>query len=96
MPLWDRVKDELDRAAHAAQQAMDEGKLRLEAFRERQQADKAAEALGYAVYRAREAGGDVDGESYATLAAALRESDQHAARLEAQLAASKPPAHGAG
>lgn len=96
MPLWDKVKDELDRAAQAAQHALDEGKLRLEAFRERQQADKAAEALGYAVYRAREAGSDVDGESYAQLAAALRERDQHAARLEAQLAASKPPPHGAG
>lgn len=94
MPLWDKVKDELDRAAHAAQHALDEGKLRLEAFRERQQADKAAEALGYAVYRAREAGSDVDAESYGRLAAALRESDQRAARIEAQLAASQPPATG--
>ena len=52
MPIWDKLKTELDRAGKAAQTALDEGKMRLEAFRVRQLADKAAQALGYAVYRA--------------------------------------------
>ena len=46
MALWNRVKEELDRAGKAAQGALDEGKIRLEAFRARQLADKAAQALG--------------------------------------------------
>lgn len=51
MPLWDKLRTELDRAGKAAQHAVDEGKLRLEAMRARQFADKAAQALGYAVHR---------------------------------------------
>ena len=59
MPLWDKVKQELDRAGQVAQDALDEGRIRLEAHRARQMADKAAEALGYAVYRARQGGGEI-------------------------------------
>ena len=33
MPLIDRLKNELDRAGRAAQNALDEGRLRLELFR---------------------------------------------------------------
>ena len=33
MTLWNKLKDELDRAGKVAQGAIDEGKLRLEAFR---------------------------------------------------------------
>jgi hypothetical protein len=51
MPLWDKLRTELDRAGKAAQHAVDEGKLRLEAMRARQFADKAAQALGYAMHR---------------------------------------------
>ena len=86
MPLWDKLKTELDRAGRAAQGALDEGKLRLEAFRVRQLADRAAQTLGYAVYRARAAGGDLDAESYARLSAALAAHEAEATRLEAQLA----------
>lgn len=84
MPLWDKLKQELDRAGKAAQGAIDEGKTRLEAFRVRQQADKAAEALGYAVFRARQAGGDVDGETYSRLSVELGRLDAEAAKLEAE------------
>ena len=56
MALLDRLKQELDRAGKAAQDAFDDGKTRLEAFRTRQLADKAAQSLGYAVYRARKGG----------------------------------------
>lgn len=85
MPLWDKLKNELDRAGKAAQGALDEGKLRLEVFRVRQLADKAAQTLGYAVYRARAAGADLDADSYDRLAAALRAHEAEAARLEQQL-----------
>jgi hypothetical protein len=85
MPLWDRVKNELDRAGRAAQDAIDEGKVRLEAFRARQLADRAAQALGYAVYRARKSGGDIDPESYDRLAATLATHEETASRLEEQM-----------
>jgi hypothetical protein len=57
MALMDRLREELDKAGRAAQGALDEGKVRLEAFRTRQLADKAAQALGYAVFRARQGRG---------------------------------------
>ena len=94
MPLWDKLKTELDRAGRAAQGALDEGKLRLEAFRVRQLADRAAQTLGYAVYRARAAGGELDADSYARLGAALAAHEAEASRLESQLA--EATRHGGG
>jgi hypothetical protein len=85
MAIWDKLKTELDRAGKAAQNALDEGKVRLEAFRTRQLADKAAQALGYAVYRAKQSGAELDPESYARLSATLATHETEAARLEQQL-----------
>ena len=85
MPLWDKVKQELDRAGRAAQDALDEGRVRLEAFRARQQADRAAQALGYALFRARTAGSDLDAQAYERLSATLSRHEAEAAKLEAQL-----------
>lgn len=85
MPLWNRLRQELDRAGHAAQGAIDEGRVRLEAFRARQLADKAAQAIGYAVYRARQRGHDVDADTYARLSSTLASHEATAATLEAQL-----------
>lgn len=85
MPLWDKVKQELDRAGRVAQDALDEGRIRLEAFRARQHADRAAQALGYAVYRARAAGSDLDAQAYERLAATLERHETEATRLETQL-----------
>ena len=59
MAIWDKVKQGIDKAGKAAQDVFDEGKLRIDAYRAREQADKAAEALGYALFRAAEAGGDL-------------------------------------
>ena len=56
MSFLDKLQVELNRAGRAAQDAIDEGRLRLEIFRVRQLADKAAQALGYAVYRAKAKG----------------------------------------
>jgi hypothetical protein len=87
MPIWDKLRTELDRAGKAAQVALDEGKLRLEVFRARQLADKAAETLGYAVFRARQAGQDVDWESLTRLVNALAEKEGEVHRIEEQLRA---------
>ena len=85
MPLLDRLKQELDRAGKAAQDAFDDGKTRLEAFRTRQLADKAAQALGYAVYRAKKSGADLDAATYDRLKATLETHDTEAARLETEI-----------
>jgi hypothetical protein len=85
MALLDRLKQELDRAGKVAQDAFDDGKTRLEAFRTRQLADKAAQALGYAVYRSKKSGGDLDAATYDRLKATLETHDGEAARLEAEI-----------
>lgn len=85
MAILDKLKQELDRAGRAAQDAFDEGKTRLDAFRERQLADKAAQALGYAVFRAKESGSEVDAESLGRLTTTLKTHDTEAARLESEL-----------
>lgn len=85
MAILDKLKQELDRAGRAAQDAFDEGKTRLEAFRERQLADKAAQALGYAVFRAKQSGGELDAETLSRLSATLKTHDAEAARLESEL-----------
>src|SRR5687768_17421807 len=91
MAIWDKLKTELDRAGKAAQSALDEGKVRLEAFRTRQLADKAAQALGYAVYRAKQSGAELDAESYARLSATLATHETEASRLEQELRDFGPP-----
>src|SRR4051812_39914454 len=85
MAIWDKLKTELDRAGKVAQNALDEGKIRLEAFRTRQLADKAAQAVGYAVYRAHQSGTELDAETSARLMATLATHEAEAARLEQQL-----------
>lgn len=85
MALWDKLKQELDRAGKAAQGALDEGKIRLDAMRVRQNADKAAQALGYAVFRSRQSGSELDAETYARLSGTLAEHEAEAKRLESQL-----------
>ena len=85
MALLDRLKQELDRAGKAAQDAFDDGKTRLEAFRTRQLADKAAQSLGYAVYRAKKSGRDLDAATFDRLSATLETHDTEAARLESEI-----------
>ena len=89
MALWDKVKEGIDKAGKAAQGALDEGKLRLDAYRAREQADKAAEALGYAVYRAMDGGRELETEARDRLVAALRAREEEAKRLESELAAAR-------
>lgn len=96
MALWDKVKQGIDKAGKAAQDVFDEGKLRLDAYRAREQADKAAEALGYAVFRAADAGGELDTEVRQRLVDALRARDAEARKLETDLANARAAAAASG
>jgi hypothetical protein len=87
MAIWDKLRTELDRAGKVAQDALDEGKTRLEAFRARQLADKAAQALGYAVFRAKQSGTEVDWSTLQRLVNALAEKEAEVHRLEKELSA---------
>ena len=89
MPIWNSLKRELDRAGQAAQDALDEGRLRLEVHRAKQRAEAAAASLGFAVYRARVAGGDLEPARYSVLADNLSSAEAEVARLEAQIAGLK-------
>jgi len=85
MAIWEKLRTELDRAGKAAQGALDEGRLRLDAHRARKRADKAAQVLGYAVYRARTANADVTGDVYSGYAADIASHETEALRLETLL-----------
>lgn len=85
MSLWDKLQQELDKAGSAAKDVLDEGRLRIDLFRARQLADKAAEALGYAVHRARRDGRELDAETLERLDATLREHNAAAERIDAEL-----------
>ena len=89
MPIWNSLKRELDRAGQAAQDALDEGRIRLEQHRAKQRAEAAAASLGFAVYRARAAGGELETDRYSALADNLASAEAEVARLDAQLAGLK-------
>lgn len=89
MAVWDRLREELDHAGAIAQGAIDEGRTRLEAFRARQRADRAAQELGWAVYRARARGEELDAGSYARLSSAIAGHEAEAGRLDGRLGASR-------
>jgi hypothetical protein len=89
MAIWDTLKRELDKAGQVAQGALDEGKLRLELHRAKQRADEAAASLGFAVYRAKAAGGDLEAERYASLAANIMTAEAEISRVEREIEAVK-------
>ena len=96
MSLWSRLSNELHTAGRAAQGAIDEGKVRLELFRMGQLCDKAAQALGYAVHRARRDGREAEADLVDRLDATLSTHEAELKRLEGVLAmhtagASRPP-----
>jgi hypothetical protein len=100
MGLWEKVQVELDKAGTAAKGALDEGKIRIELFRVRQQADKTAQSLGYALARAKRANTELAPETLENLFATLGRYEAEAKDLETDLAkvlhkaapaASEPP-----
>jgi hypothetical protein len=91
MALWDKLSTELRSAGKAARGAIDEGKTRLELFRVRQLADKAAQALGYAVHQAHQKGAEPAPDIVQRLEATLTEHETEAKRLDAELASNAAP-----
>jgi hypothetical protein len=85
MAIWGRLKQELDRASRAAQGAIDEGRVRLEVFRARQRADRAAQTLGYAIHRARKDGRELSADEYERFSREITAAEAEIARLESQL-----------
>jgi hypothetical protein len=83
--MWEKLQQEIDRAGEAAKDVLDEGKLRIELFRVRQVADRAAEALGYAIHRAKRDGRTLDPETGSRLEDELSRHDAEATRIEAEL-----------
>ncbi len=96
MALFDKIKQGLDKAGKAAQDVFDEGKLRIDAYRAREQADKAAESLGYAVFRAWENNAELDADARSRLAGALRAREAEARKLETELADARAKAGSTG
>ncbi len=86
MSIFNKLKSELKNAGTAARGAIDEGKVRIEIFRVRQSADNAAQALGYAVHKARRQGRELDAASLERLDAVLTSHEEVASRLERELA----------
>ncbi len=82
MALWDRLRDELDRAGRVAQSAFDEGRVRLDLARARQSADRFAQRLGYAVHRAKQAGTELSPDEFAAHAANITAAEAEVARLQ--------------
>ena len=86
MALLDRLRQELDRAGRSAQRAIDEGRLRLELYRARQSVDRLAQRLGYAVYHARKAGGELPADDYTAHMNNLTAAESEVTRLETLVA----------
>lgn len=85
MAIWNKLRSELDRAGRAAHEAFDEGKLRLDVFRARQLVDRAAQALGYAVYRSRTGLESIDEAALARLTDAVQEREREVAAIEERI-----------
>lgn len=95
MRLFDKLKGEMKNAGNAVRETLDEGKTRIEIFRVRQSADATAQALGYAVHRARRDGKELEADTLARLDETLTKHNAEATRLETELARHRgdtPPA----
>ena len=86
MTLWNRVRTELEEAGRLAQGALDEGRLRLEAYRERKRADRIAQQLGWVYYRANVAQTTADAVEVTRLTDEMARHENEARRLEEQIA----------
>ncbi|MGH7620161.1 MAG: hypothetical protein ACREPM_23340 [Gemmatimonadaceae bacterium] len=86
MALLDKLRQELDRAGRQASRAFDEGRLRLELYRAKQSVDRFARRFGYAVFRAKQAGGELAPEEMAAHLNNLTAAEAEVTRLETLIA----------
>lgn len=82
--LFDRLNRELEDFGRRAQEVFDDGRVRLELMRLRNQRDAAARELGYLMHR-RERGGEVEQGRVDAALFKLDDFDREIARLEQQL-----------
>ena len=82
MSIWDKVSAGVSKAAKAAGDAVDEGKLRVAAYQARQRANAKAETLGYAVARARAENREPDADAINRLVDSVNAADAEATALE--------------
>src|SRR5262245_48435815 len=86
MALLDKLRQELDRAGRQASRAFDEGRLRLDLYRAKQSVDRFARRFGYAVFRAKQAGGELPPEELASHMNNLTAAEAEVKRLETLIA----------
>jgi hypothetical protein len=86
MALFDKLRQELDRAGRQAQRALDEGRLRLDLYRARQNTDRFAQRLGYAVFRAKKDGAEIAPDELTSHINNLTASEAEITRLETLIA----------
>jgi hypothetical protein len=91
MSLMDRFAAGLETLGRKANQALDEGKLRMDLLRTRRRLDHAARALGYTTYR-QNRGEAAPQAEIDSLTRRMAEAEAEAARLEAEIARLRAPA----
>jgi hypothetical protein len=84
MSLMDRVAAGLETLGRKANQALDEGKLRVELLRARRRMDAAARDLGYVTYRQAKGQPAPEGE-VESLTRRIAEAEADAGRLRAEI-----------
>lgn len=84
MSLMDRVAAGLETLGRKANQALDEGKLRMELMRARRRMDGAARDLGYITYRQAKGSPAPQGE-IESLTRRIAEGEAEAARLQTEI-----------
>jgi hypothetical protein len=90
MSLMDRFAAGLETLGKKANQALDEGKLRMELMRARRRMDSAARDLGYVTYRQAKGEQAPQGE-IESLTRRISEAEAEAARLQAEITKLKAP-----
>jgi chromosome segregation ATPase len=90
MSLMDRVAAGLETLGKKANQALDEGKLRMELMRARRRMDGAARELGYVTYRQAKGEQPLEGQ-IESLTRRIAEAEAEAARLKEEIAKVRQP-----
>jgi hypothetical protein len=84
MSLMDRIAVGLEALGKKANQALDEGKLRVDLLRTRRRMDAAARDLGYVTYRQAKGQGPPEGE-IESLTRRIAEAEAEVARVQAAI-----------
>jgi hypothetical protein len=95
MSLMDRIAGGLETLGKKANQALDEGKLRMDLLRVRRRMDGAARDLGYVTYRQAKGQGAPEGE-IESLTRRIAEGEAEVARVLAAIDRIRAEHHGAG